>query len=272
MKISFVTLFPDMIESVLSDGLLSKAIDKALLQVEVVNLRDEALTAYKSVDDTVYGGGDGAVIQFEPLKKSIDKIKTPDSYVVYLSPQGQVFNQAKAVELSLKKHLVLVSGRYAGVDQRFIRHCVDEELSVGDYVLNGGELPSLVVTEAIARLLPGALGHSESHVMDSFGSGLNGLLEAPQFTKPSDLAMYGQVPDVLLSGDHKKIQQWRQVMSWLITLRKRPDLFGSKVLHKDELERLYVYYNQISEKDKKILDINDLEDKIKQLIKESNEA
>ncbi len=258
MRISFITLFPDFIQSYISTGMLARAQEKELFDFEIFNIRDAVTKNYKSADDTVYGGGDGALIQYAPLMETFNKVKKIEkSKVIYLSPQGVSLNQSLIAELKNEEHLILVSGRYAGIDQRFIFENVDLEVSIGDYVLCGGELPSLVFVEALSRHIPGVLGNSESANNDSFN---HGLLEAPQFTKPSEVNGL-KVPEVLMSGDHKKVALWKKSMDILVTLKKREDLLRST---KQEIKwnEIEIFYKNLSNEDKNILQINDLDFKI----------
>lgn len=263
MKIDFITLFPELIEHYLSQGLLSRAAKNDLLTFKVHNLRNQAVGNYKSVDDTAYGGGDGQVIQYAPLKKALLEIpREPKSKVIYFSPQGQLLDQKKLEELTSANQLILISGRYAGVDQRFISQFVDEEISIGNYILSGGELPSLVLTESVSRLIPGVLGDSESSQQDSLSSDLLGQLEASQFTKPFMIDNL-KVPEVLSSGNHQKIKEWKRYISTLQTLKKRPELVYP---HQDWKQVLY-FYLEISAEDKKNLQIENLEIFLKERIK-----
>ncbi|MBC7458597.1 MAG: tRNA (guanosine(37)-N1)-methyltransferase TrmD [Bdellovibrionaceae bacterium] len=258
MKISFITLFPDIIQSYISTGLLARAQANTLFEFEVFNIRDAVTKNYKSADDTVYGGSDGMLIQYDPLVQTLNKVqRDPTAEVIYLSPQGQNLNQNLINKLKVKKHLILISGRYAGVDQRFIKEHVDLELSIGDYVLCGGELPSLVLVETISRQVSGVLGSHESAQNDSF---TQGLLEAPQFTKPNEVSGM-KVPEVLVSGDHKKIELWKNHMSVLVTLKKREDLILPKV-NEINWKQIDAFYKNVSQEDKNILQINDLDQKI----------
>jgi tRNA (guanine37-N1)-methyltransferase len=258
MKISFLTLFPEIIQSYISTGMLARAQEKTLFEFEVFNMRDAVTKNYKSADDTVYGGADGMLIQYDPLVQTLNKVRRQDqAKVIYLSPQGQNLNQNLINELKNEKHLILISGRYAGVDQRFIKEHVDLELSIGDYVLCGGELPSLVLVETLSRQIPGVLGHNESAKNDSFAQG---LLEAPQFTKPFEVNGM-KVPEVLISGDHKKIELWKNHMSVLVTLKKREDLIKPKV-KEINWKLIETFYKDLSNDDKAILQITDLEQKI----------
>jgi tRNA (guanine37-N1)-methyltransferase len=228
MKIKIISLFPDLILGYLQDALISKAIKHNLLNVEVINLRDFSDNNYKSVDDSPFGGGDGMLIRADILEKVLQKhlISKDNSHVIYLSPQGQLLDNNKvrkfAAEYSknTNNELVLICGRYAGIDQRFIEKYVDEELSIGDYVLSGGELAALVFVESVSRYLEGVLGNSESAHEDSLE---NNLLEAPQYTRPQEWNGL-KVPDILISGNHKKIAEWKSEMSLKVTQLKRPDL------------------------------------------------
>lgn len=269
MRISYITLFPDLIKNYLgsesgSGGLLSKAISKKIIEIEVSNLRDEADGSYKSVDDSPYGGGDGNVIEYTPLKKSLEKIPNYEKALkIYLSPQGKKLDHQLAQKLSKESHLILVSGRYAGIDDRFIQKHIDLEISIGDYVLSGGELGCLVLTEAVSRFIPGVLGKSISAEMDSLSENLKGLLEAPQFTKPPEIDGL-KVPDVLMSGHHEKIKNWREKISVLITLKKRPDLFKSKMAE-SELKQLQDFYKDLSLEEKKNLGLDNMDQEWKKL-------
>ncbi len=264
ISFSYLTLFPELIRHYLSDALLHKAHEKGLLKFNVVNLRDFSKNKYKSVDDTAYGGSDGMVIEMQPLIDGLNLIKDQipagqKTLVIYLSPQGKRCDHEKICELATYDHLVFISGRYAGVDQRFISEFVDQELSIGDYVLSGGELPSLVLTESISRQIPGVIGDQKSAERDTFSEDLNGLLEAPQFTKPQILNGVG-VPDILTSGHHQKIAEWTKYLSILVTLKKRPDLLEKK----SEINWLMVseYYKTISQVDKKTLNIEKLDEQL----------
>lgn len=230
MKIKVISLFPDLIVSYLQDAMISKAIKSNLLNIEVINLRDFSDNNYKSVDDSPFGGGDGMLIRADILEKSLQRhlVSKENSHVIYFSPQGQLLDNSKvqkfAAEFSknTNKELVLICGRYAGIDQRFIEKYVDEEISIGDYVLSGGELAALVFVESVSRYIEGVLGNSESAQEDSLK---NNLLEAPQYTRPQEWNGL-KVPDVLISGNHKKIAEWKNEMSLKVTQQKRPDLLN----------------------------------------------
>lgn len=218
--IDVVTLFPELFAVPLATSLLGKAVAERLLQVRVHDLREHGLGKHRSVDDEPYGGGAGMVMRPEPLFAAIEAVRGPSSHVVLLSPRGHRLDHAHVARLASLEHLVLVCGRYEGVDERVVEGAVDEELSIGDYVLAGGELPALVVIEAISRLVPGVLGNEESLGSESHAAG---LLEYPQYTRPAEFRGR-RVPDVLLSGDHGAVERWRREQSELVTRQRRPDL------------------------------------------------
>jgi tRNA (guanine37-N1)-methyltransferase len=222
LKFTVLTVFPELIEAGASQGVLGQARKKGLLSVESVQLREFSDDAHRSVDDRPYGGGDGMIMMAEVLEKALATVSSPGK-VIYLSPQGPTLTDRKLRELSKEANLTLICGRYGGIDQRFINEFVDEELSIGDYVLSGGELAALVVVDGVSRLIPGVLGHAESPQQDSFA---HGTLEHPNFTRPRDWKGQG-VPEVLLSGNHGKIEAWKLSVSRLVTLQKRPDLLNS---------------------------------------------
>lgn len=226
IKFKVITLFPDLISHYLQDAIIAKAVQLNVLFVELINLRDFSDNPYKSVDDMPYGGGDGMLIRADILEKALLSIKKEKQTVIYLSPQGKLFNSTQGDNLiqNGEYEIVLICGRYAGIDQRFIDTYVDHEISIGDYVLSGGELPALVVIEAVTRLIPGVLGNRTSAVEDSFK---DGLLEAPQYTRPQ-IWNEQRVPDILLSGNHQKIAEWKQKMALEVTLKKRPELLHRK--------------------------------------------
>ncbi len=245
-KYSVLTIFPEMFTSLSDSGITSRVLSQNLAQLNFYNPRDYTDDNYQSVDDTPFGGGQGMVMKPEPLylahsaaTKNIDKPNKSNTRTIYFAPQGEVLTQKKVEDLAKCESLILVCGRYEGVDQRFIDTCVDEVISVGDYVLTGGELPAMMLLDAIFRLLPGAI-KEDSHKYDSFSDDLLGLLEAHQYTKPSDWR--GQkVPDVLLSGNHKKIKDWRELESLELTSKLRPELLDdllikmAKNTNKDEV-------------------------------------
>jgi tRNA (guanine37-N1)-methyltransferase len=219
MKLDFVTLFPELFAPYMGTSIVGRAVERGLLEWGCVNPRDFTKDRHRKVDDRPYGGGAGMVMMAEPLYDAIKSVKKRGSFVVFMSPQGKRFDQATAKEWSKKKHLVLVAGHYEGVDER-VFGAFDAEISIGDYVLTGGELPALVVADAVARLLPGVLKKEDAAVNESFNAG---VLDYPQYTRPR-VWKRKAVPDVLFSGDHKKIAEWRAHAALAATRRKRPDL------------------------------------------------
>ncbi len=220
MKISVLTLFPEMY-NVLKESIIGKALDKGAFSVEVKNIRDYSLNKHKKTDDTPFGGGAGMVMTPQPLHDAITAVDSEHKAVrIYLSPKGATLDQSKVLQLSKAEHIVLVNGSYEGIDQRVIDLDIDEELSIGDYVLTSGDLASLVVINAVARYIPEVLGSEESTSEESFSSG---LLEYPQYTRPAEF-MGVKVPEVLLSGNHKNINEWRLAQSLAVTKERRPDL------------------------------------------------
>lgn len=233
MRIDIATLFPEMCEAVFNESIIGRARKNGLIQIEAHNIRDYAAGKHRHVDDTPYGGGKGMLMQAEPIFKCYEDIcekSQSKPHVIYLSPQGQVFRHEKAVELSAKNHLLLLCGHYEGVDERIIEEIVDEEISIGDYVLTGGELGALVLTDSVGRLCDGVLSDSECFEQESH---YHGVLEYPQYTRPPE--WHGrEVPEVLISGHHANIEQWRRKMSLAHTLEKRPDLLEKAPLTDDE--------------------------------------
>lgn len=236
MPISFkiITLFPELIRGYLADALIAKALGQDLMRVELIPLRDFSDNAYRSVDDAPFGGGDGMLIRPDILEKALLAAKDPArrQHVIYFTPQGKPLSNARVTSLASAgrgeageaPEFILICGRYAGVDQRFIDLYVDEEISAGDYVLSGGELPALVLLEAVSRFVPGVLGKLESAHHDSLREGPEGqLLEAPQYTRPREWNGRS-VPEILLSGDHRRIGEWKRETALAVTEEKRPDL------------------------------------------------
>lgn len=221
MLLEAVTLFPELITVPMATSIMGRAQDKGLIQVRVHQLRDHGLGKHQQVDDTPYGGGPGMVLRPEPLFEVMEKIDQPGARVVCLSPSGAPFDQAAARRLSQESHLIFLCGHYEGIDQRVLDTWVDEELSLGDYVLTNGAIAASVMMDAIVRLLPGVLGDDQSSVDESFGA--SGLLEAPQYTKPAEYRGL-RVPNILLSGNHAKIAAWRQEQALAKTMIVRPEL------------------------------------------------
>ncbi len=235
MKFSVLTLFPEMFESVLGESIIGRALKKGVLETEYVNIRDFSEGNYRRVDDYPYGAGGGMVMQPMPIYKAYQSVKGENKpYVIYMSPQGNVFDQKKAIELSKMEHVVILCGHYEGVDERIIEEIVDEEISVGDYVLTGGELPAMIVIDATARMCEGTLDSNETMEVESH---YNNLLEYPQYTRPVDF-LGRKVPDILLSGHHAKIEAWRREQSLIRTKLKRPDLLKKAEITDKEKEML----------------------------------
>jgi tRNA (guanine37-N1)-methyltransferase len=231
-----VTIFPSMIRQALADGVVGRAIERGTLDVAIHDLRDFTTDRHRVVDDMPYGGGPGMVLKPEPIFRALDHVEAARGgrlTMVLMSPQGSRFTQAEAARLSRSEHVVLLCGRYEGVDER-VRARVAEEISIGDYVLSGGELPALVVIDAVARLVPGVVGDDQSVVDDSFS---RGLLDFPHYTRPAEVGPL-RVPDVLLSGNHAEIRRWRKRESLSRTLDRRPELLAEAVLDEEEREIL----------------------------------
>jgi tRNA (guanine37-N1)-methyltransferase len=237
MLIDILTLFPEMFQGPFNAGLFQRAVDRGLITVNLHDIRDYTHDRHRTADDYPYGGGAGMVLKPEPIFEAVEHLileqEDEASPVVLLTPQGRPFSQQVARELSRHPRLILICGRYEGVDERVREHLVTDEISIGDYVLGGGELPAMVVVDAVARLLPGVLGSEESTEHDSHAAG---LLEHPQYTRPPEYRGWS-VPEVLLSGNHGRIAEWRREQSVLRTLRRRPDLIEQARLAPTE-ERL----------------------------------
>ena len=235
MRIDVVTIFPDMIRAMLDFSIVKRAREAGVVDVQVHDLRFWAPGLHRSTDDTPYGGGAGMVMRPGPIFDCVESLpRLPETRVALLTPQGRTFSQAMARELSLCPHLVLICGHYEGFDERVREHLVTEEISVGDYVLTGGELPALLVIDAVTRLQPGALGSADSAEDDTFSEG---LLEYPHYTRPPDFRGW-RVPDVLLSGHHAEIAKWRRKEQFRRTLARRPDLWAEFVPSKSDLKLL----------------------------------
>lgn len=220
MKIDVLTLFPGMFEGPFAESIVKRAQDQKLVEVKIHNLRKWSRGAHKTVDDRPYGGGAGMVLMVEPIAEALKELKKKKSCVILLTPQGKVFNQKIAGDLVKIDHLILICGHYEGVDERVREHLVDEEISIGDYVLTGGEIPAMVVVDSIVRLIPGVLKKSEAIKDESFSKK---LLEYPQYTRPEKFKNWS-VPKVLLSGHHQQIKKWRKEKALTRTRQRRPDL------------------------------------------------
>ena len=232
MRFDILTLFPNMFFSPLQESILGKAIEKGLIQIQTVNIRDFALDKHQVVDDTPYGGGQGMVMKVEPIARAIESVKSqnPSAWTIYLTPQGKPFDQDSARKLSLQPHLVLLCGRYEGVDERVRELFIDEEISIGDYVLTGGELAAMVLIDTVSRFIPGVLGSDRSAEEDSF---FNSLLEYPQYTRPFNFRGSG-IPEVLLSGNHSAISLWRRKEALRRTSSRRSDLLAKANLSEED--------------------------------------
>lgn len=234
MQIDILTLFPEMFEAVLGTSIIGRARQKGILNIEVINIRDFATNKHKQADDYPYGGGPGMVMSPQPLFDALYHVleESPLAKVIYFSPQGKTLNQGMAEEYGDLSHLVLLCGHYEGIDQRVIDKFVDQEISIGDYVLTGGELPAMVFIDCVSRLIPGVLGSSLSTEEESF---TQGLLEYPHYTRPQEYEGY-EVPEVLLSGNHKYIEAWKKREGLRSTLEKRPDLLNKRDLSLEEIK------------------------------------
>ncbi len=274
MQIDIITIFPEYFETPLKVGLLKKAIHKRLIGINIYNLRDFAEDKHKTIDDEPFGGGEGMVFKPEPLYKAISYIKNkdPSAWIIYLSPQGEILNQKIAERLSKKNHIVFICGRYEGIDERIRQYFIDEEISIGDYVVFGGEVASLVLIETIVRLIPEVVGKKDSVEKESFSSG---LLKYPCYTRPREFMGY-KVPEILLSGNHLEIEKYRRKKSLEITLKKKPYLLKDLDFSEEDrkilveflsLQKIYlflVHYPVLNKRGEKIasaitnLDLHDL--------------
>jgi tRNA (guanine37-N1)-methyltransferase len=242
MRVDVISLFPDFVASCAGFGVIGRAQERGLLAVHAWNPRDYASDAYRRVDERPFGGGPGMVMLIDPLRAALNAARAATAEparTIYLSPQGQRLTQAKVAELAQRKRLILLCGRYEGVDERFVRHEVDEELSIGDYVLSGGELPAAVLIDAIGRLQDGALNDADSARQDSFS---DGLLDCPHYTRPERHEL-GAVPEVLMSGDHAAIARWRRKQALGRTWQRRPDLLDILKLNRED-EKLLLEFQQ----------------------------
>lgn len=238
MRFDVITLFPEMMQA-LAAGVIGRAKVQQLIQLHLWNPRDYTQDVHKTVDDRPYGGGPGMVMKIAPLDAAIRDARSANSSakVIYLSPQGEPFTQKMAKNLSTSEGLILLCGRYEGIDERLLQKQVDQEISIGDYVLSGGELPAMVLIDTVSRLIPGVLGHADSAEQDSF---VNGLLDCPHYTRPEVLDGE-KVPEVLLSGNHAAIEKWRLQQALVRTRERRPDLFNNRKLTELEQNLLEQY-------------------------------
>ncbi len=248
MKFKVLTLFPNMFEGFLTESIMKRAIDEGKVKISINNIRDYSTDKHKKVDDTPYGGGSGMLLMCEPVFEAVNDLKRKNTKVIMMSPDGVKFDQKKAYELSKEKDIILICGHYEGFDER-INSIVDEKISIGDYVLTGGEIPSMVIMDSVTRLLPGVI-KEESHINDSFN---DNLLDYPQYTKPREYNGM-KVPDVLLSGDHEKIKEWRKEEALKKTKKERPDLIEEK--NETERKKIGNYTLMQDDSKKKIDSIN----------------
>ncbi len=263
MKIDILTLFPEMFECFKNESIIKRAIEEKKVSINTCNFRDFSKNKHRKVDDTPYGGGNGMVLMCQPIFDAVESLKTEKSKVILLNPQGEKYTQEKAYELSKEEHLIFICGHYEGFDERVKTIC-DEEISIGDYVLTGGELPAMVLTDSIVRLVPGVI-EEKSHMNDSFN---NNLLDYPTYTKPRSFKGM-DVPDVLLSGNHKKIDEWRRSEQLKITSERRPDLLNNKVsLKKDGLKRKRKRIDLDDVKNIKVTEIKNKKNGIYKVIRE----
>jgi tRNA (guanine37-N1)-methyltransferase len=248
MRIDVLTLFPEMFPGVLSSSILGKASEKGIVQFRVINFRDYSESKHGTVDDTPYGGGGGMVLKPEPLFRAVEDIAGDGKpRIILMCPQGTPYNQQMAEELAREEHLILICGHYEGYDERIREHLVTDEISIGDYVLTGGELAAMVVIDSVVRLQPGALGNEASALQDSFTTG---LLEYPHYTRPAEFRGW-KVPEVLLSGHHAKIEKWRLKESLRRTWKRRPDLLEKRELTEEMKQLLEEIRKEEENRDKR---------------------
>ncbi|HBW26785.1 MAG TPA: tRNA (guanosine(37)-N1)-methyltransferase TrmD [Hungateiclostridium thermocellum] len=246
MRFDVLTLFPEVFDAVLGESIIGRARKNNIIQINTINIRDFSTNKHRKVDDYPYGGGGGMVMMAQPIYDAYLSIAEKLSYkprVIYLSPQGRVLNQQIVKELSKENHLILLCGHYEGVDERIIEEIVDDEISIGDYVLTGGELPAMVLIDSVSRLIPGVLSSEESYSQESH---YEGLLEYPQYTRPYEFCNR-KVPDVLMSGHHENINRWRRQQSLKRTYLKRPDLFARLSLDETDKKLLEEALKETSE-------------------------
>ena len=245
MRIAVISIFPEMLRAITDFGVTRRAVKNGLIEIHCINPRDFAYDKHQKVDERPFGGGPGMLMMVQPLRDAILKAKEllPEASVIYLSPQGRVFSHGAAVEMAERREIIFLCGRYEGIDERVIESLVDEEWSIGDYVLSGGELAAMVMIDALSRMIPGVLGDQESAAEDSF---VRGLLDYPQYTRPEEIDGM-RVPEVLLSGNHQEIRKWRLGMSLARTYERRPDILKNLALT-DEQEKLLALYLRSAKK------------------------
>ena len=237
MRFDVLTLFPDMFEAVLGDSMIGRARENGLVDMNFINMRDYSANKHRQVDDYPYSGGGGMLISPIPVYNAYMSVAEKLDYkplTIYMSPQGRVFDQKTAIDLSEQKHIVIICGHYEGIDQRVLDEIVDMEISIGDFVLTGGEIPAMAVIDTVTRLIPGVLGAEDGFKNESH---YNGLLEYPQYTRPP-VWNGKEIPEVLVSGHHANIEKWKREQSLLITMKKRPDMLERAELTKDDIEFL----------------------------------
>lgn len=237
MRIDILTLFPEMFEAVLKESIIGRAASKQIVELEFHNIRDYSENKHKKVDDYPYGGGLGMIMQCQPIFSAVEAVSSKlgeKPHTILMSPQGKTFDQSKARELAGYKNLMIICGHYEGIDERVTEALVDEEISIGDFVLTGGEIAAMAVVDAACRLIPGVLKEDASHMVESFSEG---LLEFPQYTRPP-VFMGMEVPEILLSGHHENIEKWRRYESLKRTLEKRPELLSEADLSKEDIKLL----------------------------------
>lgn len=220
LRVDIITIFPRMLDGVWGESILKRAVTEGFIDLRMVDLRDFTHDVHRTTDDRPYGGGPGMVMKPEPIFEAVEAVRSPEARVILLSPQGRCFDQAQAVKWAEAAHLIFICGHYEGVDERVRQELATDEISIGDYVLTNGVLPAAVVVDAVARLIPGVLGHAESHADESFS---NGRLEYPQYTRPAEYRGMA-VPEILRSGDHAAVRRWRDAQAQERTKKQRPDL------------------------------------------------
>ena len=236
MRIDIVTIFPEMFEGVIGTSIIGRARQQGLVEINLIDFREYSTNKHNTVDDTPYGGGGGMVLKPEPIFGAVEAVAGQEKppRVILTCPQGEVYSQQKAIDFAAEEHLVIIAGHYEGYDERIREYLVTDEISVGDYVLTGGELPAMIIVDSVTRLLPGVLGNETSAVLDSFREG---LLEYPHYTRPAEFRGW-KVPDVLLSGHHGNVERWRRKESLRRTLKRRPDLLQGRDLDKLDAQLL----------------------------------